>query len=503
MSTLKAPSRWDIGFTLVLLVSLLSLSVYFFGEDSSLGPNQIVLTFVAAVVAIIGIKNGLCWQDIEQTIISSVSAALMAALILLSVGGLIGSWILSGTVPSMIYYGGLLLSPEYFYVAGCLLCALVSFCVGSSWTTVGTIGVGVMGTAVSMDLPIDITAGAIISGSYFGDKMSPMSDTTNLAPAVTGTDLFTHIRSMMWTTLPSMFITLVIFTVLGLNYLPPATAVDSALFSAGLTETFTINGFMLLPVAFVVFLAMKKVPALPTVLAGTIVGCVFALLFQGPVIIQFVDDSSLNTFEAMVKGTWTVLFDGYVSHTGDSKIDSLLSRGGMFSMLHTLWLIIAAMSFGGMMEKTGMLQKLVRGLLAMSVSSAALVAKTIVSCIGVNAIASDQYISIVMPGRMYSEEYKKRGIRPEILSRVLEDGGTITSPLIPWNTCGAFLAGTLGVATLTYLPYCFFNLINPVMSIVLAYWGIGMGVGMDVDKGGSENVGSATVSLQAPVAADK
>ena len=175
----------------------------------------------------------------------------------------------------------------------------------------------------------------------------------------------------------------------------------------------------------------------------------------------------------------------------------------MFSMLHTLWLIIAAMSFGGMMEKTGMLQKLVRGLLAMSVSSAALVAKTIVSCIGVNAIASDQYISIVMPGRMYSEEYKKRGIRPEILSRVLEDGGTITSPLIPWNTCGAFLAGTLGVATLTYLPYCFFNLINPVMSIVLAYLGIGMGVGMDVDKGGSENVGSATVSLQAPVAADK
>ncbi|MCR8923416.1 Na+/H+ antiporter NhaC [Dasania sp. GY-MA-18] len=489
MSSIKAPTRWDIAITLVLLVSLLSLSVYFFGEDSSLGPNQIVLTLVAAVVALIGVKNGLCWEDIEQTIISSVSAALMAALILLSVGGLIGSWILSGTVPSMIYYGGLLLSPEYFYVAGCLLCALVSFCVGSSWTTVGTIGVGVMGTAVSLDMPVEITAGAIISGSYFGDKMSPMSDTTNLAPAVTGTDLFTHIRSMMWTTFPSILITLVIFTVLGLNHEPDVVdgVIDSSLFSAGLTDTFTINLFMLLPVAFVVFMAMKKVPALATVLAGTMVGCVFAVLFQGPVITQFVNDASLNTFEAMVKGTWTVLFDGYVSNTGDSKIDSLLSRGGMFSMLHTLWLIIAAMSFGGMMEKTGMLQKMVRGLLALSVSSAALVAKTIVSCIGVNAIASDQYISIVMPGRMYSDEYKKRGIKPEVLSRVLEDGGTITSPLIPWNTCGAFLMGTLGVATIAYVPYCFFNLINPLMSIVLAYLGIGMGNDEPVASGAVAN----------------
>ena len=392
---------------------------------------------------------------------------------MLSVGALIGSWILSGTVPAMIFYGTQLLHPGYFYAAACLICALSALCTGSSWTVAGTIGIGLIGTAAGLGMSLEITAGAVISGAYFGDKMSPLSDTTNLAPAVVGVDLFAHIRNMMWTTIPSISMALVMFLLLG-GQDGGSKASQLEILNDALSAAFVINPWMLLPLALVLMLAIKKVPAVPTIIAGTAVGCVFAVVFQPQAVIDFVGDTTLPVPVALLKGTWGVLSNGYISTTGHQDVDSLLSRGGMSSMLDTIWLIVAAMTCGGLMEKAGILSKLVHYLAATAASSANLIMKTIVTCIGVNTVAADQYIAIVFPGRMYKQAYARRGLEAKTLSRVLEDSATITSPLIPWNTCGAFMAATLGVATFSYLPYCFFNLVNPLLSLVFAYLGVAM-----------------------------
>ncbi|WP_251359864.1 Na+/H+ antiporter NhaC [Kangiella sp. TOML190] len=462
----RQPSIAQALLPILTLIGLLFLSVRLYGADSSYGANQIALIIAAAIAIIVGLVNGQTWKELEKGVVDGISLALGAMLILLMVGALIGAWILAGTVPTMIYYGLQILSPEYFYVASTVICAIVSISIGSSWTTAGTIGVSLIVIAESLGLSSAITAGAIISGAYFGDKMSPLSDTTNLAPAVTGTDLFVHIRHMIWTTLPSLIIAMVIFTVIGLRQQPSEAAVGLEEALKLLDENFTISLWSLVPLLAVFVMAFKKVPAVATILIGALLGGVFAVILQGELIKNFVDNDKLSTAMTYFAGVWSSLFSGFTIETGSEDFDKLLSRGGMSSMLNTIWLIICAMTFGAAMEKTGLLQKLVHSIIGMAKSTGSLVASVLLTCIGMNLIASDQYIAIVLPGRMYRAEFKRRGLDARNLSRTLEDAGTITSPLIPWNTCGAYMAGTLGVATGAYWIYCFFNLINPFISFL-------------------------------------
>ncbi len=471
-SAVREATRLELALTIGITVGLLSLSVIIFGADSSSGANQIALVIGAVIATIVGIRNGHSWKVIEQNIVAGISTALPAIMILFSVGSLIGIWMLSGTVPTMIYYGLLLLDPSIFYPATCLLCAITALSIGSSWTVAGTLGIGLIGVAAGMGLSVELTAGAIISGAYFGDKMSPLSDTTNLAPAVTGIDLFVHIRHMSWTTAPSFVVALLGFALVGVT-------ADSGEAAGGLEATLThlsanfrINPFMLFPVAVVVYMASRRLPAIASILAGVLVGLIMAVLFQRQAVAGLAGDAGTGTVMASAKAVWTVLFDGYVASTGDENLDSLLSRGGMSSMLNTVWLILTAMCFGAAMEKAGILDRLVRMLVRTAHSAGALIATTLGTCFGVNVLAADQYMAIVIPGRMFRDAYAARGLHEKNLARTLEDAGTITSPLVPWNTCGAYMAATLGVPTLAYLPFCFFNLINPFVALAYGYLGI-------------------------------
>ena len=470
-SALQPPSALQACIPVTVLILLLSLSVYLFGEDSSYGPNQIALCVGAAVAALIGWKNGRSWLEIEESITYGITVAIKPLLILFCVGSLIGSWIMSGTVPTMIYYSLLILDPSIFYSASCIICALIALSIGSSWTVAGTVGIALIGAAAGLGMSLEITAGAIISGSYFGDKMSPLSETTNLAPAVAGTDLFGHIGHMVWTTLPSIVIALILFTVIGLNIDTSSTSSNLEITLQLLSENFSINVFMLLPVIMLLIMANKKFPPIPTILTGVIFGILIALIFQRGAIASLSEETERNGL-MLFKGIWMTLFDGFVLNSGNDTLDNLMTRGGMSSMLSTVWLVLCAMVFGGVMEKTGLLQRLVDYALSFAHNTGSLIATTIATCIGANIITSDQYISVVLPGRMYKLEYQNRKLDPRILSRTLEDAGTITSPLIPWNTCGAYMSATLGVATLAYLPFCFFNIINPFVSLIYGFFNI-------------------------------
>ncbi|MGD8378787.1 MAG: Na+/H+ antiporter NhaC [Gammaproteobacteria bacterium] len=471
-STPRTPSLLDAFIPIITLIGLLALSVYLFGDNSSAGANQIALIVSAAVAMLVGMKNGHRWHEMEEAIAHGISVSTTAILILLAVGSLIGVWILCGTVPTLIYYGLHILSPQIFYAATCLICAVVALSIGSSWTVAGTIGVALVGVAGVMGMSLPITAGAIISGAYFGDKMSPLSDTTNLAPAVAGSKLFDHIRHMTWTTFPSLGIALILFAIVGVTS-HHGTA-DNALGGTlnALDSQFHLAWYQLVPVAVVMFLAIRKMPALPTILLGALVGAIFAVLFQPDVVVAQAGRDDLARPMAMLAGVWRTLFDGFHSATGNGAVDALLTRGGMSSMLNTVWLILCAMTFGAVMDKTDLLTRLVRSLLKAAHSAGSLIIATLVTAVGANVIASDQYMSIVLPGRTYRSEFERRGLAPVNLSRALEDAGTLTSPLVPWNTCGAFMAATLGVATFAYLPFCFFNILNPIVAAIYAWNGI-------------------------------
>ena len=474
MSQPKEATLIDALIPIVSLVIMLALSVYLFGSDSSSGPNQIVLTLGAGIAAIVAIQKGHPWSEILEAIIDGISTSMAAVLILLSVGGLIGTWLMAGTVPSLIYYGLELLDPQWFYVAACLICAIAALSTGSSWTVAGTLGVALIGVSMGLGLSPATAAGAIISGAYFGDKMSPLSDTTNLAPAVAETDLFTHIRHMAWTTTPSFVIALVLFTFIGLGSDAAASSGSLAPLSATLEGSFNITPLALLPLLVVFVMAFRKVPPLPTILFGALFGGFMALVLQPQVVLDFADSPNLTPGLAMTKGVWLALANGYVSTTGVPEVDDLLSRGGMSSMLVTIWLILTAMAFGAVLEHTGMLMRLIRSALAAAKTTGSLVMTVVLSCIGINIVAADQYIAIVLPGKMYKAEFQRRGLKPKNLSRVIEDSGTLTSPLVPWNTCGAYMAATLGVATIAYLPFVFFNLINPLVSMFYGFTGFTM-----------------------------
>ena len=467
-----APTLWQSLISVLVLIVLLSGSVIFFGSDSSFGPNQIALMLAAIVAALVGLNMGYTWKEMQDAMVHGVSLSMGAIFILLVVGSLIGTWIMSGIVPTMIFLGLQILNPSIFFVACCIICALVAVATGSSWTTVSTVGIALVGIAGAFQLNLGIAAGAIVSGAYFGDKLSPLSDTTNLAPAMVGTELFTHIRHMLWTTVPSISLALVLFTILGLVS-GPAQGGDAGLDAmlVALEGSFNVSWYMLLPVGIVLFVIYKKMPAFPALLLGALLGGVVAMIFQQEVVLAYVGQTDLPRFFALLKGFWMAMFGEYVASTGNAGLDDLLTRGGMSSMLPTIWLVISAMMFGAVMEKTGMLNVLAQHILSAVKSTGGLIVSTLSTAIGMNIVAGDQYISIVVPGRMFRAEFEKRNLHPKNLSRALEDSGTLTSALIPWNTCGAFMASALGVPTLVYMPYAFFNYFNPVISAIYGFTG--------------------------------
>jgi len=455
---------------ILILISLLAYNVFLYGDNSLGGANQLALLFAAAAAAIVGIKFGAKWKIILDGISNSISSTTPSIIILLLIGALAGTWLLSGIVPAMIYYGLQILSPEIFLFASAIITAIVSLATGSSWSTIATIGIALLGIGQALGLPTGLIGGAIISGAYFGDKMSPLSDTTNLAPAMAGTDLFTHIRYMMYTTIPSFTLTLIIFLVIGFTYKTSGTQDINELLLA-ISNSFNISGWLFLVPVLIIALIIKKIPAIPALLAGTILGGIFAIIFQPEVILSVASASELNISSAYMAVINAM--GGDISITTENEmINNLLSTSGMAGMLNTIWLIICAMIFGGAMEATGLLKRVAEPIIEYAESTGSLIATTAATCIFFNITASDQYLSIVVPGRMYADTYKDKGLAPENLSRTLEDSGTVTSVLIPWNTCGATQSAVLGVATFAYLPFCFFNLISPLMTIAYGYFGI-------------------------------
>ncbi|MEE4293019.1 MAG: Na+/H+ antiporter NhaC [Xanthomonadales bacterium] len=466
---LKRPiPLWLALAPLVMLIAMLSASVILFHDNAGYGPNQVALMLAAGTAAVIGLYLGFSWHDMEEAMVKGIGMALKACLILLAVGSLIGSWMLAGTAPTIIYYGLGILDPSWFYAATLLICAVVAISIGSSWTTASTIGLALVGIAQIMELSLPVTAGAVISGAYFGDKMSPLSDTTNLSPAMVGVDLFEHIRHMAWTTGPAFLIALVLFTAIGWNgggADVQSGSIEEAL--ALLDANYNITWPALLPLILLLVMAMRKIPALPTIALGAVAGCVVAVIWQPTLVQSFgAGDEGFEGGVATVRAMFVVLANGFVIETGSESLDSLLSRGGSASMLNTVWLVICAMSFGGVMEHTGLLRRIVDALLKGVRGTASLITTTVLTCIGMNIITAEQYMSIVLPGRMYRVEFARRGLAAKNLSRTLEDAGTMTSALVPWNTCGAFMAATLGVPTLAYAPFAFVNLLSPVIAII-------------------------------------
>lgn len=453
---------------ILFLVGLLVCSVFLFGADSSYGANQVALMLAACVAALVGRSVGVSWSEAQEGIIHGISVGLAPILILLAVGMLIGSWILSGTVPAMIYYGVEVLNPRIFYAASAAICAIVALSIGSSWTVAGTLGIGLMGIAASFELSPAVTAGAIISGAYFGDKLSPMSDTTNLASAVTGVDLFAHIRHMLWTTLPGFVLALIIFAFLGsADAVAPQEIEELQL---ALANEFNVGLHLLLPLLLMLTLVYKRLPAFPAIIISALFGVVFALLFQPQSVIELAGgDTEAGVGFALLKGVWISLFNGYTSQSDNVFLNELLSKGGMSSMLNTVWLIICALGLGGVLERTGILAYLLDVALRGVKTVGSLITVTVMTCLGTNILAADQFISVALPGRMYADEYERFGLSRLNLSRTLEDSGTLTSALIPWNTCGAYMSATLGIATFSYAPFAFFNLLCPLIAILYGF----------------------------------
>lgn len=464
---IKTPSLLQSFFPILALILLLILNVHFFGDATTSGANQIALLIAAGIASVIAMRLGYKWMYIRGKIVESISSAMPAMLILLLIGSLAGTWLISGVVPTMIYYGLQMLNPTIFLVVAVLVTSIVSLATGSSWSTVATVGIALQGIGTELGLNEGLVAGSIISGAYFGDKISPLSDTTNLAPAMAGTTLFTHIYYMLYTTTPTYILTLIIFLFFGLNHGSSIGHVDIQPVLNSIDEHFFIHPIlMLVPVIFI-FIIIKKVAPLPSLMYGTLLGALFAIIFQ-PEIIHSVSQISSNYASESYVASLRAMFGEISIQTSNEKVTSLLTTRGMAGMLNTIWLIISAMVFGGVLEASGMLRKMAEMIVKGAQSAGSLVASTVGTCIFMNVTASDQYIAIVVPGRMYANIYKRRGYKPELLSRTLEDAGTVTSVLIPWNTCGATQSTVLGVPTMVYAPYAFFNIISPLMSIFMA-----------------------------------
>ncbi|MFC2079843.1 Na+/H+ antiporter NhaC [Bacteroidota bacterium] len=469
--TIKQASLFQALIPIMVLIALLTLNVLYFGDNTLGGSNQFSLLLAAAVAGLIAISLGHNWTDIQATVVKSIGSAMPSILILLMIGALAGTWMISGVVPTLIYYGLKIFHPSIFLFATVIIAGIVSLATGSSWSTIATMGIALIGIGKALGISEGIIAGAVISGAYFGDKMSPLSDTTNLAPAMAGTDLFTHIRYMTITTVPAMSLTLIIFLIIGFTYKFNTNLPDIDQVLLAIDQRFNITPWLLLVPAVLVFIIIKKVPPLPALLFGSLIGGVFAMIFQPQLVRQvgeMLDPGTRTFFKASYLSIMQAITSDLAITTSNDLVNDLLSTEGMKGMLNTIWLILAAMVFGGTMESAGLLKKITKSIIKIANTTGSLVATTIGTSIFFNITASDQYISIVVPGRMFASTYKERGLKPEVLSRTLEDGGTITSVLIPWNTCGATQSRVLGVPTVEYIPFAFFNILSPLFSILFA-----------------------------------
>ena len=452
------------------LIVMLGFNVYVYGDEALSGSNQFVLLLGAAVAAIVGFFNKVTFSKMMEEVAENIKSTVGAILILLMVGALAGTWLVSGIIPSMIYYGLQILSPAIFLPATLIICSIISIATGSSWTTSATVGIALIGVGGALGFDLGMVAGAVISGAYFGDKLSPMSDTTNLAPAMAGTDLFTHIRYMALTTIPTYIITLILFIVLGLS-VDIHGDVNIAKLLTDIEASFTISPWLFAVPIIVIGLIIKKTEPLIALLIGTLLAGVFAVIFQAHIINQIAGVQTMSV-QSAYKGVMDAITGDITIATENKTLASLFTSGGMQKMLGTIWLILCAMVFGGIMDAIGALSRISQALLKLAHTTFGLFAATVGSCLALNITASDQYLAIVVPGKMFAKAYKDKGLAPENLSRTLEDAGTVSSVLIPWNTCGAYHAGTLGVSTFEYLPYAFFNIISPFMTLLFAAFNI-------------------------------
>ncbi|AEE18188.1 transporter (NhaC family) [Dokdonia sp. Hel_I_63] len=461
---------WEALIPIIVLVAMLAFNVYVFGDDALSGSNQFILIIGAAVAAIVGYFNKVGYETMVEEVSQNLKSTTGAILILLMVGALAGTWLVSGIIPTMIYYGLQILNPTIFLPACVIICAVISIATGSSWTTSATVGIALIGIAEALGISLGMTAGAVLSGAYFGDKLSPMSDTTNLAPAMSGTDLFTHIRYMTLTTVPTIVVTLIVFIILGLT-LDTSGPTDTSAILSDIRTSFNITPWLFTVPVLVIFLIIKKTPPLIALLVGTILAALAALIFQPDVIISVSGGNELN-FTNGYKGVLNAITVDTSVATDNTILKDLFSSGGMAGMLGTIWLIICAMVFGGIMDAIGALATISKALLKLFSTTFGLFASTVASCLALNLTASDQYLAIVVPGKMYSKAFQDKGLAPENLSRTLEDSGTVTSVLVPWNTCGAYQSGVLGVSVYDYFVYAIFNWLSPFMTLLFAAFNI-------------------------------
>jgi NhaC family Na+:H+ antiporter len=469
----REPSLLDALIPLVTLIGLLALTIALFGTDATGGPLQVALFTSAVVAGLVAFKNGFSVARIREAAVGGVSSGMSALFILLAVGALIGTWNMAGTIPTVVYFGLGLLSAAWFYPATAIVCGLVGLAIGSSWTTAATLGVAFVALAPLVGADPAITAGAVISGAYFGDKMTPVSETTVLVPSmVGGVTTNEHIGAMVWTSGPAVVIALVLFTILGLTTPASGPGFDPATAQATLAGEFNITLLNLLPLALLVVLSIRRVPPFLAIFGCALFAGALASFTQPELVATFVGKPDQGPVLVGIEAMYSAMANGFVSTTGNETIDTLFSRGGMDGMLTTIWLILGALSYAAIMEEAGFLDRLVRPIVASAKSTGRLIASVIGTCIGLNIVAGDQYVAIVMPSRVYRAEFARRGIAPRMLSRAVEDSGTVTSPLVPWNSCGAYMAAALGVATIAYLPYCFFNLASPVISLFYGFTGL-------------------------------
>ena len=449
------------------LILMLFYNVFFvFGDDALSGSNQFILILGAAVAAIVGFLNKTSYHKMLEEVSENLKSTSGALLILLMVGALSGTWLVSGIIPTMIYYGLQLLNPTFFLVASVLICAIISIATGSSWTTSATVGIALIGIGDTLGVSLGMSAGAVLSGAYFGDKMSPLSDTTNLAPAMAGAELFDHIKYMAITTVPTFVITLFLFLIIGFNIEINGSPDISNKLEA-IDQAFNISPWLLLVPMMVVVLIVKKTPPLVALLTGTLLAALASILAQ-PQILMSIAESEIFNFETAYKGVMQSITVDTAVETSSPELNDLFSSGGMKGMMGTIWLIICAMVFGGVMDAIGALSKISKALLTLASSTFGLFASTVASCLALNVTASDQYLALVVPGKMFKKAYEDKGLAPENLSRTLEDSGTVTSVLVPWNTCGAYQSSVLGVHVADYFIYAFFNWISPFMTLLVA-----------------------------------
>lgn len=469
----KQPSPWVSAIPLAVLTLLLYVVIRAFGGDAINGGSQIALISATSVCVMLSIGIYRCrWAVLEEAIIDNIRASASAILILLLIGAISGTWMVSGVVPTMIYYGLEILHPSFFLVASCAICAVVSLMTGSSWTTIATIGVALMGIGRAMEFPEGWIAGAIISGAYFGDKLSLLSDTTVLASSTVGVPLFTHIRYMLYTTVPSMAVALGVFTAAGFC-LDHGAASESGAYADALASSFHLSPWLLLvPLATGILIA-RRLPAIVTLFCAAVFACAAMLLAQPDLVARVAGVASLD-FMSGFKGVLMSCFGPTALPTGSAELDALVATRGMSGMLNTVWLIICAMCFGGVMTGSGMLRSLTELFLRFVRRSFSAVASTVGAGIFFNLCTADQYISIILSGRLFKELYAERGFEERLLSRSVEDSATVCSVLVPWNSCGMTQATVLGVSTFVYLPYCIFNIVSPLMSLLVAAlgWGI-------------------------------